>query len=342
MPPHAFEHDNELTSLLQNIRQSPNHPIRVEVDQLIAGLHLKPFLSEAHFGPNEPTKRVLKEEPNATPNDPITPNTAKTAPKKVPVNISTTRDAPLLTDTERKMSLDLMLRPSPDTIHQRASSWSKPAPTSTSAVNVISKADIVKSALGAEKKDQRNIPIKSMLKDARRRFSFMAKKEEKSPLLGTLDDRLRRAVSPPSETISPVEKLSRRVSLVIENLPNYIKEQLDAKSPDESPSPKLTKTSPRVSSRVQNLLANSQSFYARAESPKSHRDSATDENEDHLSDYDKEYILPALVSRLYENGDPVLNGIEELSEDAEFININDSYDEEEDEGEGEDDYLFRA
>lgn len=351
----AFDHDDELASLLRDIKESPSHPIRAEVDRLVAGLNLKPFITESDTLRNE-DKQNQPEDKETVRNEgekdlkatEEAPKVTATTPKEAPSKSDRRLDVPLVTTNIRRMSLDLIQRPTMDILHQRASSLSKPALTSTSTVHVLSKPDIVKRPSVSEKRDQKNIPIKSMLKDARRRFSFMAKKDEKSPLLDKLDERLRKAQSPPSEASTPTEKKSRRVSLVIENLPMYIKQQLDAKTPEESPSPILVKRAPRTvpTSRVQNLLANSQSFYARdAESPKSNRESlATYEHEDHnLSDYDKEYILPTLMSRIYENGDPILNGIEELSEDADFININDSYEEvedEEDEDE-EDTYLFR-
>lgn len=131
------------------------------------------------------------------------------------------------------------------------------------------------------------------------------------------------------------DKKARRVSLVGENLPHYIKNQLTIESE------KRDKTLHKKKSRMNNLLANSQSLYAHKDisSLKSNTNtsdftnSAIDESDD-----DKEYISPNLLTKYYD--------IEEEEEDIDFVNVDDSYisdpeeQVEEQDDDQDDDYLF--
>lgn len=154
---------------------------------------------------------------------------------------------------------------------KRKSSISKPAAPSATNINVLTKPE-VKPAITTRKL---------------RRFSFLQKDEPPPPVR------------------------SRRVSMVGENLPGYIRQQLEVPSEESS-------TILRQMSRIQNLEINSQLLYSNS---KTSEHVSTDYN-DLSSDYDREYILPQLLQ------------LEELRLqlrlDVDFVDV----------GSDDDDYLF--
>ena len=205
------------------------------------------------------------------------------------------KEMPKLTKTQRRMSLDLMH--TPNVYHRRHSS--KPAVTETSNVNVLTKADLSPS-----------------------QPKTLAVKQE------SLD-----IVQPRPKPQPLTDKRSRRISLVGENLPIYIKDQLNSK--------------PKKLTRVDNLLHNSQSLYMSKDLNSIKSDSQThttnsdvdntDPRDDDRDDDDREYILPNSFTRDYETNDD-----DDDDDEVDFVNVNSSEEEEEEEEEEEDsqDYLF--
>lgn len=212
------------------------------------------------------------------------------------------KEMPKLSKAQRRTSLDLMhSRPNlSDFQHKRTGSFSKPALASTSNVNVLTKADV-------KAKDKSPNKFNLVLIIPKRKGH--APKENQGNTGDTLDKR------------------TRRLSLVGENLPNYIKNQLNGE-----------RTITKKKSRVHNLLANSESLYAH--SKVSGKDSAKDSGRDasanasakssHTgSDYDnydqnseseddREYILPNLLTKYYEDQEEERASID----DNEFVNVN--------------------
>lgn len=276
-----------------------------EVDNIIISFNLQKFQEQVTKEVFEPPIHT-NDIPNNDNNDTVTLVEVILQKKHTYENVL--KELPKLSKTQRRTSLDLMhSRPSLDMFnHKRTSSFSKPALASTSNVNVLTKAEI-------------NSPSKKF------DLSLIIPKKR---VTGNTD----------------ADKRSRRISLVGENLPHYIKDQLTIESE------KHDKTVHKKKSRMNNLLANSQSLYAHKDisSLKSNTNtsdftnSAVDESDD-----DKEYISPNLLTKYYD-----IEEEEEEGEDIDFVNVDDSYISENDndndpEGEqddqddqDDDDYLF--
>lgn len=270
-------------------------------------------------------------------------------------------EMPKLSKAQRRTSLDLMhSRPnlSNDLGHRRTSSLSKPAMASTSNVNVMTKADV--------RTANKETPLKKFnlvliipkrkghapVKDA----GVPDNHKKSSHLEGPSSDNKPQRNNSDDDTDKVVDKRSRRISLVGENLPNYIRSQIQSGSND--------KTVAKKQSRMHNVLANSESLYAH------NKDVASDKSDSHTgtSDYenyndnsesedDREYILPNLLTKYYddlqegegeddeeheqdENGHFSINGV-----DNGFVNIDTQVSDDEskntvNDNDTEDDYLF--
>jgi len=164
------------------------------------------------------------------------------------------------------------------------------------------------------------------------------------------------------------ELKTRPTSLVGEQLPKYIREQLRQAQPAQIVSPKTatrkhlpnklptiedTREVSRKSSRLQNLVTASQSLHAHSQNFNSTTN--TSDVERHLrydsDDDDREYILPGLLAKYYgvqlEDGSDVDYDDEEEEEedddddeeeDVDFVNVGGSVSNDDDEN----DYLFKV
>lgn len=221
---------------------------------------------------------------------------------------------PVLTRKERRMSFDLM-KPGIGTIRKRAQG--RPAEASVSTVNVVTKVTDIES--------KAYVPVvEKSIKDRIKQF------EDKIKSRNTV------APNPPLDI-----KKTRRTSVVGEHLPQYIRLQLASEltpktalrtSLARSAQASITSDLPSRHSlqhgfgktaRIHNLLANSQSLYFRAENSQSSTENGII---DSVSDADKEYISPSLITRSLDyNDDDVLEGIyensnsEEEEEDDEYL-----------------------
>lgn len=273
-------------------------------------------------------------------------------------------ELPKLTSTERRTSLDLMYSKMNGPI-SAPDSLSRAASVSTSNVNVITKAEVT----GLTRIDNK-VPIKNSLRSVLKKlagFNLGKKTKELTtkPSPASID-RTRHTSTPPRVN-GLAEKKNRRISLVGENLPMYIRQQLKLPDNEEegsdsgsgrikSPESDSINSLSKKPSRINNLLANSQSLYSHSKdvSSQNHTSNTSLYDNDTTSDNDKEYILPNLFTKYYgeddedSNVDAIIKGIEDLGEDAEFVNLGGSYEyfeddveEEEEEEEGGNDYLFR-
>lgn len=261
-----------------NLWNNRNKLILRDVEDMLDALKLQSF--------------EVQEEPRAT-------NMAMTA--------SSRTELPKLTKTERRMSLDLLkLRPrglSESGIH-RETNHTKPAAASTTTINVITRAE-----LNVMKEVEVTKPkMKERFKDVQNKFKFVlgSKNSKKQPhqppqlsikippiLLDSTAEPIGKDQTSikPKRSILNTQKMERRVSLVGDNLPLYIRDQLRNEEQDRSNSqsnsqsnslsksqsksqqvhgslehkskPKTSKsTVPKRLTRLQNLLSNSQTLYA--------------------------------------------------------------------------------
>lgn len=201
---------------------------------------------------------------------------------------------PKLTKTQKRMSLGLL-----DVKKQRSLkslSLRKPPETAMSSVNITTNTAI---------------PVVS------KHFTF------KNTIRDFLD-KLRQNHKSSSTTTK------RRLSLVDETLPSYIRKQLAERTPESYKSLEETHkhssgTSSPGKSRLDNLVANSQSIYANMPHKPSSNGSAS-VSESRTSE-DREYILPGLFTKYMRGlGEPA-NEEDEEDEEDDFITVNATSDE---------------
>lgn len=400
-----LDKDAKLSNLLSQWPVKNRH-LYHEVDLMIERLDLKNF-KEQESPPGasqEPTVIEAKPEPLPHLQEGAQPEVIELRPK------------------QRRLSLDLMQMKAEHgesrkgALQARKSSFSKPALISTTNVNVITRAEAnpkptnskmnlespkrsifkdmlkkLKLSLIKKNRQQPKMPIPQIIVAPRRQESRLPLSNNNGPFeRGSRDDVLE-ARKQKRDGELPLMKQSRRASLVGENLPSYIREQLQRAGSDTPETPtvpeiltnraqKVTRPkekektkplSPNSSlvyrSRLQNLLATSQSLYAHnkdLESIKSgnigsnahssntsgYEIEGTNKSTSEEGDEDKEYILPTLVTKLYgadaneADGEQILRDLGD--DDTYFLNVNDSYDDLiEENGENDnndDDYLFAA
>ncbi|KAL6452290.1 hypothetical protein SBY92_001548 [Candida maltosa Xu316] len=251
---------------------------------------------------------------------------------------------PKLTKTERRLSLDLM-HSGPSLGINRESQLSKPSIASTTNINVLAKSETTINKSGEFKQ----LPLQ------KKRFPS----------------------KPQLPTTSPHAMIrKRRTSMVDEQLPLYIRNQLNKNRPRQKLTPKPSKhqitkipsadSSSRGSlkkpSRLQNLVSNSQSLYAHTKdvtnsakaSPVNTFDSEqrshyySDESDDDDDD-NKEYISPDSLTRYFglhiEHEEEGEHGVTDDEEDEEDDEEEDDDDDEDHDfvnvGDDDDDYLFK-
>lgn len=396
---------NETSTIIDNWNNKENAAYK-EVTQMILNLGLQDF--ETNSIPiDRATVNDTREEPH---NDSKINNTSKVDEHKgnaghLPIENNALASSqidrpvkmPTLSNSERRTSLDLLhttprlVTDHSDNIYdgtpnvKRFSSLSKPAATRTSNVNVITKADVNIEKRAKKEVRQFNERFQDFLRKIKVsiRRPIESPSTTRSPLIDQLDRRLSSSHAEGNSIdnankINPalLEPKTRRTSMVGDNLPLYIKKQLEAVNPEEndgnqrntttkpnndkSEPPKSPQQVSKNRSRIHNLLANSQSLYSHSRDVSSinsevYQDETTNasnnsegteeldhEHEDDSED-DKEYILPNLLTRYYgigeddEEGENILRGIEGIAEDTDFINVNGNYDSAEEQDDYNDD-----
>lgn len=344
------KNDEEYADLIQNWKDSA---IFAEVQQLIDDMGLQEFEYESlgsksaqeselrqWKAPQQENARQTKTEPAESINIVPEPSPNPKITEQPSLDLKTSERPLQDLRTERRTSLEL--------IHNGPisgpESLSRAASVSTSNVNVITKAEVT----GLTK-----TPTKTLIKNRLKFTGFKLRKK-------TVDLTTKPSPASIDRTKQSTSMSNRRVSLVGENLPMYIRQQLSMPEQEES----ADKDSVRVKSpetdsfnslsnkpsRINNLLANSQSLYSHSKdvSSQNHTSNTSLYDNDTTSDNDKEYILPNLFTKYYgdddgdSNVDAVIKGIEDMG-DAEFVNVGGSSsieEEEEEEEEEEPDYLF--
>lgn len=389
--------DNGINTIIEEWRNKDSEIYR-EVSQIVENLNLQEFKVHDENGSKERADEIIHSEENQL--DQVDDyvgedNTVQNLPSLQEVSTENRQplashkvDLPKLTNTQRRMSLDLMHTipmissgtQMPE-LTKKKPNLSKPAPTTTTNVNVTTKTDINTNA----NKKGTALSNRSRFQDFLRKIKLKitrntsdAASPPKSPLIVQLDDTLKgkseNLMDPQDKQIksknryNPSElKKSRRLSLVGENLPLYIRQQLDANHSIQSPilrnssyeadSASSTSLS-KPQSRMHNLLENSQSLYSQSKDlsligsgsnqdydtmPNTSEIERINEHNDETengSDDDKEYILPDLLARYYgneANQDDLITNINEIEDAFDFINVRsyDAYDEGEEAG-GED------
>lgn len=375
-----------------------------EVQDIISGLGLEEYESEnsaenqeeereetadsSGNGDTEAHNRMEKEDTPATSTKGDTPHATNTIPDNT---IHTDHARPLINrNSTLKLihgnSIYISKEPSDipeNTSFGKSSTLRKPASIGTSNINVVTRPTVSKQWKPALKTE--NVQLKHKILDILRRLKlgFNKAHNEETPKndLEQLDQRLRNTglinaqMSNPKHDL-PVankkqreplntEKRTRRVSLVGENLPKYIRAQLrnDLHIENNTSTEKAKgnsnkqKTVQRRASRIENVLANSQSLYAmrkpssfNSSHPEDDRTVSSEsvsagigEQEEDIES--EEYILPNLLTRFFasstndDDHDEILKGIDEMTG---FMNIGEaSYEDLAKDNEETDDYLFK-
>ncbi|RCK54621.1 hypothetical protein Cantr_04432 [Candida viswanathii] len=317
--------------------KSKKNPIFQEVVQMVESLGLEEFKLDQ---PREPEESVEKQQPQLVP---------VALPKldhyqvSEPVKKVKSPPVPQLTRTERRVSLELM-HPKPTFGVHRELPLAKAPVAATTNINVLAKPEA-------------GTLIKKTTSPTKKRFSFKQQKPV-TPFI----------VEPNTQ-----RPKTRRTSTVDEQLPTYIRNQLTKNRPRQKLTPKPSKrhvpahlsnesslrgSYKKTTSRLQNLVTNSQSLYAHNKdltnsgksSPANTFDS--DQRLQYFSDESdgddtKEYILPDLLTRYIgmhidhdDEDDDDEEGVETDNNDHEndeddhdFVNVGEEDD--------DDDYLFK-
>lgn len=277
-------------------------------------------------------------------------------------------ELPVLTGQEKRVSLQLM-RPKPS-ITKMQQQLRGPAATSTSNINVMTKAEVRAISIPVSKKSK-DIKVSKLIDSLHLRIN----KPKKLPEI-TQETIISR------KTTQNDKIANRRHSLVGDSLPAYIVKQLqpsNSGAEDEREDETTRRSRPRTTgvelsghqSRFKNLVDTSKQMYARTKDVESlHTDhngttvnNTTDKNSrpktnyDDIEDEDEEYILPQLLTRIYgEMNDSPANGEDEddyyaysdedndnFEEEVDFVNLNGSLDTNRrtvTEGSDSEDYLF--
>ncbi|KAK6464760.1 hypothetical protein DFJ63DRAFT_334305 [Scheffersomyces coipomensis] len=331
-----YFHNNEF-----DIRQvtsdwkDKKNPLYKEVAGIISSLDLESFKLE--ISPPIPDNQVEK----------VNKNTKPVVVVNNSIDLKVRSEMPKMTKTQRRMSLDLM-HPGPNSLlhtfegNNRDSNLIKPAVISTTYVNAVTKAEI-----GVKETGIQHPLINNRLRNVSKKLGFGFSGQNGKPSRTSSAPKV--IIDQPSnddvdkqnriKQTLPNDKKLRRGSLFGENLPMYIKNQLRKEVEEESvpvpivipPEPKKNEikakrvNSPiiKVPSRVQNLLANSQSLYAHSRdisSIKFPNGSQTHTNESEntdrhydsdVDDNDREYISPDSITKNYnDDQDEIFRGIE--------------------------------
>lgn len=354
--------DRELMALLHH-HSSRESPLYNKVQSLIGGLNLREFDSFS----------IPKHDDGFQ-------NGTGNAKKQTPANYAedlkvSLQEVPKLTKTQRRMSFDLMQMPN-GTQRSPQVSLSKPPEAAVSNVNIVTKVTDLESRGYSLVQLERRNSLKDKFSSYQNRFKLVNRRKNMSLTknvpntenpgistipeeTGSLKGRINGSLKGSNGTGSikePTVLLAdspRRISLVGENLPLYIKEQLRqgseaaetsrmqessaVKSPSSShdltDDAALGSTVPSTPfhKRVMGALVNSESVPLRTnDSEITDNSFGHANNESTISDADKEYILPSLFDRFLDYGE----------NDALESESNGSLSEEDEDD--EDEYLFNS
>lgn len=310
-------HDQKLLQLLQTA-YSPDSPLYREVCLQVDRLGLLPF-QVGEEAPVEPT------EADAAPE--------KHLPRRELLSISTT--VPQLTKNERRLSFELMhYIPNPSLV--------KPAETGISSVNVVNKVTDLEASRYLPTLAPKNA-LADKIKRYLGRFQLLNQNQRRK-----LNGKVPSKPSPPQIILAPRGDLGvavgaeRRLSVVGQNLPLYIKSQLEPKLTVESAPQTSAKAELAASSvdtyshnsasakkedpRIHNLLANLESLYFHHDGNSTGETSFNTNNESTISDADREYILPNSFTQ-WNGRDPEVHVYQSSLEESEE-NTDDDDDEE--------------
>lgn len=292
----------------------------------------------------------------------------KAAPDPVPARVSEA------VDMQRRVSIDLMLKAAAVPAIRRPS-LSKAAETAVSAVSVVTKVTELENGDYKPLYTQRDPRTKGLhyrLAFQRERWDplKMRRKSSESP-----EEASTEPASPTVDTAlttSDAIKAARRMSLVTKHLPLYIRDQLvPTPTISQAGLPEPTSVTPMLpgtgdlqvvtskkgtpqaqlqaastssanpsgkteNARINNLLANSLSFYYNDD----HEPNISVGDTSSVSEADKEYILPSLFARSEDYGHSTAYG--HMGDETDGFELDDEDDEDDDDDEDdEDDYLFR-
>lgn len=351
--------DRELMALLHH-QSSRESPLYNEVQTLIGGLNLREFDSFS----------IPKHDDGLQ-------NGTGSAKKQTPANYAedlkvSLQEVPKLTKTQRRMSFDLMQMHN-GTQRSPQVSLSKPPEAAVSNVNIVTKVTDLETRGYTPVQLERRNSLKDKFSSYQNRFKLVNRRkdmsltknvpnienpgistipEETGSLKGRINGSLKgsNVAGSIEEPTALIADSPRRISLVGENLPVYIKEQLRqgrevaetgttqensaVKSPSSShhltDDAALGSTVPSTP-RVVGALAISESVPLRTnDSEITDNSFGHANNESTISDADKEYILPSLFNRFLDYGE----------NDALESESNGSLSEEEEDD--EDEYLFNS
>lgn len=394
---HGKQHDyhqshKNVSNYLQRSNGRPNGPISQSLGKELfpSGSNQEQNIDQVlsqqsgpEAGQREPAQRETRPESS---------NAVATSPS---IQIEKSRiEMPKLSKAQRRTSLDLMYsRPhlANNITPRRSNSLSKPAIASISNVNVLTKADVSNKK---EPSKKFNLVLIIPKRNGHAAVPVSGDHRSNNNLVVTADSNSRIPVDPPGElgqsgpsasgpsqsnpnTVQSErnnqkitnDKRTRRISLVGENLPSYIRNQLQPGGSHQD------KTLTKKQSRMHNVLANSESLYAHNKDVPSVKsdsytgtsdyDNINDQNSE--SEEDREYILPDLLTKYYEmqeeeeydededgDGDRIVDGMGngmdngfvnvdtqvDLSEDDEDEDSNKATNDGDDDKNQDDDYLF--
>lgn len=343
-----LRNDKELSNLLLNA-YTENSPSWQAVNRLVEDLQLEPYKLEPIVSPepsSDPKPALAFEQPQVR--------------------------EPEMSDNQRRFSMDLMHHHSTTTPIRRTS-LSKPAETAITNVNIVTKVTELEGKdykpLYTEKPAKLRKKFHGIL-PFREKWASLGidmKPSRTRSIPKTADPEINNNVSNVTNatkniTIEPVSdavKANRRRSLVTQYLPTYIRDQLREASTNTSSNASVKKSDEPIESaitttlhlqvalykslvdagikpdesRINNLLANSLSFYYKNDDEVSTGDTASS-----VSDADKEYILPGLFTRSADDYDNN-TAYEHIGDDTEESEMEEE--DGDDEDDDEDGYLFR-
>lgn len=350
--------DRELMALLQH-HTSTKSPLYNEVQDLINGLNLRGFDSFS-----------ISQNDAGLPEGPGVPRKQTPANYVDDLKVSS-QEVPRLTKTQRRMSFDLM-RMGSGALRSPQVLLSKPPEAAVSNVNIVTKVTDLEARGYTPVPAERKNKLKDKFSSYHNRFKLVNR--AKNALQTNIVQITEYGNLGPSDTSKRPEangalkgsngsgsnqrtahwKLDspRRISLVGENLPLYIKKQLQ--TGDEAPENNRTQDRPledpleshhqndttalRSTVHSNSLYRNVPEALANSESAplKTNGSGTTDysfghtNNESTISEADKEYILPSLFNRFLDYGE---NDTLENESNGSLS---------EDEEDDEDDYLFNS
>lgn len=281
-------HDQKLLQLLQ-AAYSADSPLFRDVCYQVDQLGLLPFQTGQDASPEREIKPLLDENEQH--------EIGESQESQKPVEV------PQLTKNERRLSFELMhYIPNP--------SLAKPAETGISSVSVVTKVTDLGTNGYVPVKQQKNA-LADKIKRYLGRFQLLNQNRQRRKLKAKEAKSAPQSTSIPPSVVPPSISTARRLSVVGQNLPLYIKSQLEPKEAGVAESAKdvvasqvvessnediysHASSAPKRKDRIGNLLANLESLYFHHDANSTGETSfgSNTNNESTISDADREYILP--------------------------------------------------